>query len=78
MREGIPTLTPALSLSEGEGAVSIPSPPFVCRISSGCDRLQDVPQDTIANAGLEAPRAHDIHFAVQQSLQINLQLRVVE
>ena len=27
MREHAPTLTPALSLAEGEGAVSIPSPP---------------------------------------------------
>ncbi len=26
-REQAPTLTPALSLAEGEGAVSIPSPP---------------------------------------------------
>ena len=27
MREHIPTLTPTLSLSEGEGVISIPSPP---------------------------------------------------
>ena len=27
MREKAPTLTPALSLAEGEGATSIPSPP---------------------------------------------------
>jgi hypothetical protein len=27
IREHAPTLTPALSLSEGEGAISVPSPP---------------------------------------------------
>ena len=27
MREQAPTLTPALTLAEGEGAISIPSPP---------------------------------------------------
>jgi hypothetical protein len=27
MREPTPTLTPALSLPEGEGAMSVPSPP---------------------------------------------------
>jgi len=27
MREPMPTLTPALSLTEGEGAISVPSPP---------------------------------------------------
>jgi len=27
MGDDMPTLTPALSLSEGEGAISIPSPP---------------------------------------------------
>jgi hypothetical protein len=27
MREPTPTLTPTLSLTEGEGAISVPSPP---------------------------------------------------
>jgi len=43
IREHTPTLTPALSLTEGEGAISIPSPPEGERV-----RVRE-PQD-VANA----------------------------